>query len=597
MNDKYRSHSVIREDRADGRIILRAKDALPATVDRTTDWLDKWAGQTPSAVFLAQRSGEGWLEVSYLEAQQRAKTLAAGLLDLGLTSETPIMILSGNSVDHGILAMVAQYVGIPIVPLPEQYSLVPAARNQVDYAVSVVNPGLVYAEDGEAFADVLDRDVFQKVHKVVSKGGRADIKTIEQLSQSKTNISQANSAVGPDSIAKILMTSGSTSSPKAVPTSHGMMCVNMAQVGYGLPFLAERPPVIVDWLPWNHVFGGSHNFNMMLANGGALYIDAGKPAPHLIGLTLENLRLKTGTMVFNVPAGFAMIRDALKQDTDLQHAYFDGLDMLFYAGASLPQDVWSDLETMAREVRGDMPLFTSSWGLTETAPAVLLQHQPTTQSGVIGIPLPGIDVKLIPEEDKRYEVRVRGPNVFKRYLNQPDQSKDAFDEEGFFKTGDAMQFVDENNMNLGLKFSGRISEEFKLLTGTWVRAATLRLDVLVALGGIASDVVLTGADRNDIGVFVIPTGNIRESSDANELEGALSIKSIESDIRKRLETIGSSSSTRIARAMILSEAPSMALGEITAKGNINFRKLLECRTALLDRLYHDKDEATILINE
>ncbi|MBX2885982.1 MAG: AMP-binding protein [Granulosicoccus sp.] len=596
MNDKYRSHSVIREERADGCIVLRAEDALPATVGRTTDWLDQWATQTPSAVFLAQRSGDGWLEVTYLEAQQRATTLAAGLLDLGLGGESPIMILSGNSIDHGILALAAQYVGIPIVPLAEQYSLIAAARNQVDYAASVVNPGLVYAEDGDAFADVLKRDVFNQVLKVVSKGGVAGTNTIEQLSRSSTNISQANSSVGPDSIAKILMTSGSTSSPKAVPTSHGMMCVNMAQVSYGLPFLAERPPVIVDWLPWNHVFGGSHNFNMMLANGGALYIDAGKPAPPLIGKTLENLRLKTGTMVFNVPAGFAMIRDAMKQDPELQRAYFEDLDMLFYAGASLPQDVWADLEAMAREVRGDMPLFTSSWGLTETAPAVLLQHQPTTQSGVIGVPLPGIDVKLIPEEDQRYEVRVRGPNVFKAYLNQPDQSKDAFDDEGFFITGDAMQFVDQSNLNLGLKFSGRISEEFKLLTGTWVRAATLRLEVLVALGGIASDVVLTGADRNDIGVFIVPTGDIRESSDAKDINGALSIKSIELEIRKRLNAIGSSSSTRIARAMILSEAPSIAQGEITAKGNINFRKLLKCRSELLDRLYHDKDEATVLIN-
>lgn len=595
MNNKYRSHRVTKDYRADGSIILKAEDALPETANRTTDWLDKWASQTPNSVFLAQRSGDGWLEITYLEAQQRATRLAAGLLDLGLSDQRPIMILSGNSIDHGILALAAQYVGIPFVPLPEQYSLIPAARNQVDYAASIVNPGLVYAEDGEAFADVLKRDVFKQAHKVVSKQGHNGANTIEQLSQSNTNISHANSTVGADTIAKILMTSGSTSSPKAVPTTHGMMCVNMAQLGYGLPFLAERPPVIVDWLPWNHVFGGSHNFNMMLANGGALYIDAGKPAPHLIGKTLDNLRLKTGTMTFNVPAGFAMIRDALKKDASLQRAYFENLDMLFYAGASLPQDVWADLETMSREVRGEMPLFTSSWGLTETAPAVLLQHEPTSQSGVIGVPLPGIDVKLIPEEDKRYEVRVRGPNVFNGYLNQPDQTKNAFDDEGFFITGDAMQFVDESNLNLGLKFSGRISEEFKLLTGTWVRAATLRLDVLSTLSGIAADVILTGADLNEIGLFIIPTSDTRAKSDAKDVNGALSIKSEEPEIRKRLNTIGSSSSTRIARAMILSEAPSMALGEITAKGNINFRKLLACRSVLLDRLYDDDDEASILV--
>ncbi len=597
MSNKYRAHSVVREDRADGSIILRSKDSLPNVANRTTDWLDKWAIQTPTAVFLAERSGKGWFELTYIETQQQAKALAAGLVDLGLDANHPIMILSGNSVNHGVLALAAQYVGVPVVPLSEQYALIPEARGQIDYVASVVKPGMVFVEDGDAFADVLHREVFNTVHKVVGKGRSGSLRTLEELSQSNTDITEASRAVGPDTVAKILMTSGSTSTPKAVPTSHGMLCVNMAQLGYCLPFLAEKPPLIVDWLPWNHVFGGSHNFNLMLANGGALFIDAGKPAPHLIGKTLENLRSKQGTMVFNVPAGFAMTRDALKNDPELRRSYFKELDMLFYAGASLPQDVWADLEAMAREVRGDMPLFTSSWGLTETAPAVLLQHQPTTQSGVVGVPLPDQDIKLIPGDDNRYEVRVRGPNVFKGYLHQPEQTEAAFDDEGFFITGDAMQFVDDNDISLGLKFSGRISEEFKLLTGTWVRAATLRLDVLVALGDIASDVVLTGADKNDIGVFIIPSSTLRQRNDAKESSGALMIESQEQTIKNRLSVIGTSSSNRIARAMILSEAPSIALGETTAKGNINFRKLLSHREPLVERLYNNDDDATILIYE
>ncbi len=595
MNTKYRSHHVIKEARPDGSILLQCKDELPQTVSRTTDWLDHWAIHTPNAVFLAERAGEGWFELSYLDAQQRAKALAAGLIDLGLNGATPILILSGNSVDHGVLALAAQYVGIPIVPLPEQYALIPAAHNQIDFVASVVKPGMVFAEDGDALAQVLQRDVFNDVHKVVSCGQDNNLTTLNQLSASSSDISKAHAAVGPDTVAKILMTSGSTSSPKAVPTTHRMLCVNQTQLAYALPFLAERPPVIVDWLPWNHVFGGSHNFNMMLANGGALYIDGGKPAPHLIGKTLENLRLKAGTMVFNVPAGFAMVRDALKQDPELRQAYFKDLDMLFYAGASLPQDVWTDLETMALEVKGELPLFNSSWGLTETAPAVLIQHQPTDQSGVVGVPLPGNDVKLLPVEDARFEVRVRGPNIFTGYLNMPDKTADAFDDEGYFVTGDVMHFVDPDNISLGLRFGGRISEEFKLLTGTWVRAATLRLEVLVALGSIATDVVITGADRNDIGIFIVPSAQTRAAEDAKDKQGALVIKSIEQDVNNKLAAIGSSSSTRIARAMFLTEPPSIGAGEITAKGNINFRKLLDLRASLLERLYHDDDDGTILM--
>ncbi len=594
MASKYNAHDVIREDRSDNSILLRARAPLGAVAKRSTDWLDDWAVKTPDAVFLAERSAEGWKEVSYSAARDRAIALAAGLLSLGLGPKKPILIISGNSVDHGILAMAAQYVGIPIVPLAEQYALIPPARTQIDFAASVVKPGMVFGEDGDVLADVLARDAFVNIHRVVSRGGR-DVVTLSDLERTGGDISTAHAAVGPDTIAKILMTSGSTSAPKGVPTTHRMMCTNQTQIAQGLPFLTTRPPLIVDWLPWNHVFGGSHNFNMMLANGGALYIDAGKPVPHLIGKTLENLRLKTGTMTFNVPVGFAMVRDALKSDEGLRRRYFEELDMLFYAGASLPQDVWADLEDMAREVRGDMPLFTSSWGLTETAPAVLLQHQPTDRSGVIGVPLPGSEVKLIPDEDMRCEVRVRGPVVFDGYLNQEDASKDAFDEEGFFKTGDAMLFVDAAEPNLGLKFDGRISEEFKLLTGTWVRAAGLRLSVLEVLSDLVSDVVITGADREDIGLFLIPSAGVSGLTDATNLDGALRIPSLDEELRKRLRPVGGSSSSNIARVMILADPPSIADGEITAKGNINFRKMLTRRADLLERLYQDNEPACLLI--
>jgi feruloyl-CoA synthase len=570
---------------------------LGPVTSRTTDWLETWAENTPSAIFLAERSGNGWRELSFSEVRDQARAIAGGLLGLGLGQGTPILIVSGNSVNHGLLALAAQYIGAPIVPIAEQYALIPAAHAQIDFVADLVTPGAVYAEDGDALADVLSRGVFDGVHKLITRGAGAGLISLSQLAKTGGDISTANALVGPRTVAKILMTSGSTSAPKGVPTTHEMMCVNQAQVAYGLPFLQARPPVILDWLPWNHVFGGSHNFNLMLANGGSLYIDAGKPVPHLVGKTLENLKLKTGTMAFNVPLGFAMIRDALKADAGLARRYFEELDMLFYAGASLAQDVWEDLENMARDARGDMPLFTSSWGLTETAPAVLLQHQPTDRSGVIGVPLPGIEVKLVPDDDLRCEVRVRGPNIFTGYLNDPDQTEEAFDDEGFFKTGDAMYFVDPSDANFGMKFDGRISEEFKLVSGTWVRAAGLRLEVLAILGDTVSDVIITGADRENIGVFLIPSANIRASEGVTELSGGMRAPFHEVELQRKLAAVGGSSSTRIARVMILSEPLSMADGEITAKGSVNFKKLLNRRMDLLERLYDDNDPATILIEK
>jgi feruloyl-CoA synthase len=593
MTNRYRAHDVIREDRPDGSILLRARAELGPVAARTTDWLDDWAARTPDAVFLAERAGPGWREVSYAQAQGMARALAGGLLGLGLSPGDRILIVSGNSVDHGLLAMAAQYVGLVIVPLAEQYALIPAARGQIDFAAGLVKPKAVFAEDGDALADVLTREALAGMIRLCSRGGPG-AHHLGDLMRAGGDIAAAHAQVGPGTIAKILMTSGSTSAPKGVPTTHRMMCVNQAQIAHGMPFLQARPPVILDWLPWNHVFGGSHNFNMMLANGGALYVDGGKPAPHLIGRTFENLRLKTGTMTFNVPLGFAMIRDELKRDADLRHRYFAELDMLFYAGASLAQDVWADLEAMAREVRGEMPLFTSSWGLTETAPAHLLQHQPTDRSGVIGVPLPGGEVKLMPVDENRFDVRVRGPNLFSGYLDAPDQTAAAFDEEGFFKTGDAMIFVDPARMNLGLRFDGRLSEDFKLASGTWVRAAGLRLEVLTRLGDVAADVIVTGADRDDIGVFIVPSAATRAAADAAEDAGALTVPSLAATIRDRLAAIGGSASTRVARAMILSEPLSMADGEVTAKGSVNFRKLLDRRAGLLARLHDDADPATIL---
>lgn len=595
--ERYRAHDVTREDRADGAILLRTRYPM-GPVDRcTTDWLRRWADRTPDAVFLAERYGHGWREVSYAGALDQVRAIAAALLDRGMGPETPILIISGNGVDHGLLSLAAQYVGVPVVPVAEQYALIPAARGHLAHAAKVVRPRMVYAADTARFGDALMSDLFDGMERVASVGAGAGVTPFADLLRGGAGeVDAANAEIGPDTVAKILMTSGSTSSPKGVLTTHRMMCANQTQLADALPFLRAHPPRILDWLPWNHVFGGSHNFNMMLANGGALYIDNGKPVAGLIDLTLENQAMISGTIAFNVPVGFAMLRDAMKADADLRRRYFEDLDMLFYAGASLPQDVWADLEDMAREVRGDVPLMTSSWGLTETAPACLIQHEPTTRSGIVGVPVPGVTVKLIPDADMRCEVRVKGPTITPGYFEDAEKTAEAFDEEGYFRTGDAMKFVDPENIAMGLRFDGRISEDFKLLSGTWVRAANLRLDLLITLAGFAADVVLTGADRSEIGLMVIPAPALRARADTTEDAGALLIPSAAREIIARLRARPlEGSSTRITRAIILADPPSIAAGEITAKGNLNFRKLLTLRADLLERLYDNADPATILI--
>ncbi|MCE8005426.1 AMP-binding protein [Aestuariivita sp.] len=596
---RYRPHNVIREDRADGTVLLRSGYEMSEIAETSSVWLRRWAEARPDTVFLAERSGSGWRDVPYADALEQVENVAAALLARGLAAETPILIVSGNGVDHGVLSLAAHLVGIPTIPVAEQYSLIPGAEKQLQYIAALTRPAMIFAEDGEKFARALTAPGLASLQIVVSRNVPDGATPFADLLKGAPAVDLAveEAKVGPDSVVKILMTSGSTSDPKGVETTHRMMCANQAMIADALPFLRDRPPRIVDWLPWNHVFGGSHNFNMMLAQGGSLYIDNGKPIKGLVEATIENNRLMNGTMAFNVPVGFAMLRDAMRDDNALREMYFKDLDMLFYAGASLPQDVWSDLHEMAMDVRGDVPLMNSSWGLTETAPAHLVQHEPTELSGVVGVPMTGGTVKLVPDEGARWEVRVKGPNVFERYFKEPDRTAEAFDEEGYFLTGDAMVLLDPDDPNKGLQFDGRISEDFKLMTGIWVRAAALRLALLPALAPLAQDVVITGDGHDEVGVLILPTPDTVADHEVTEDRGVWRGPGLEADIAQRLGAMAAAAkggSNRIGRALILSEPPSLAEGEITAKGNLNFRKLLTRRAALLDRLYSN-DPAVIRV--
>ena len=596
-SDLYRRHKVAREDRPDGTILLTSGHDMSRPAATSGEWLQRWAQERPGTVFLAERSGPGWREVPYAEALDQVRALASALLARGLGPDTPILIVSGNGVDHGLLSLAAHYVGIPTVPVAEQYSLIPGAHAQLKYVLNLIDPKMVYAVDGMRFAQALAMEEMAGREIVVSRNPGPDQTAFDELLKGgDADVDAAAAQIGPDSVVKILMTSGSTSSPKGVLTTHRMMCANQAQILDALPFLQSRPPRIVDWLPWNHVFGGSHNFNMMLANGGSLYIDEGKPAKGLVEKSIENNGLMNGTMAFNVPVGFAMMRDAMRRDAGLRRKYFEDLDMIFYAGASLPQDVWRDLEEMATEVRGAVPLMNSSWGLTETGPACLIQHEPTDRSGIVGVPMTGVSVKLVPDDDTRFEVRVKGPNIMTGYHGAPEKTAEAFDEEGYFKTGDAMAFVDPTDMTKGLRFDGRISEDFKLLTGTWVRAAQLRLDALIKLAPLAADVVVTGEGHNEVGLLIVPSADTAARLTPDN--GAMIGTDVQAEIADRLADLAKSaagSSNRIARALIMAEPPSIADGEITAKGNLNFRKLLTRRADLLDRLYSNTDSAVIRV--
>ena len=593
----FRPHSVSREDRADSSILLRSNLAIGPVVETTGDWLHRWADQAPDRVFVAERSGSGWREESYSATFEQVRSIAASLLARGMGPKTPILIMSGNGVDHALLSLAAQYVGVPTVPVAEQYSLVEAAHGRLQQAVDLLRPTMAYVSDAAQYGAALSLDMFNGIEVVATQNANTDQTTFANLlkGDSGVNLDGAHEKVTPETVAKILMTSGSTSAPKGVLTTHKMMCANQAQILETLPFLRDHPPKIVDWLPWNHVFGGSHNFNMMLANGGSIYVDDGKPAPGLFDRTLENLRMVTGTLCFNVPVGFQLLLGALQADQNLRQRFFENLDMIFYAGASLPQEVWEGFENMALEVKGEVPLMTSSWGLTETGPAVLMQQEPTDSSGVVGVPVPEVTVKLIPNGDARFEIRAKGPNFMTGYFNDPEKSATAFDDEGFFITGDAMKFVDPRDMNKGLKFDGRISEDFKLLTGTWVRAAQLRIDLLALLAPLASDLVVTGADKGQIGLMIFPNIAALQSAgyDVSSEDGALQDAALLAQINRRLaqNAKGASSSTRVARAIVLSEPASMPEGEMTAKGNLNFRKILTRRAGLLARLYDDTDPA------
>jgi feruloyl-CoA synthase len=604
---RFAEAAVDVERLAGGGMILRSPHRLGPVSRAVGVWLEHWTGRDPDRLFLAQRAGTGaWRRLSYGEALAGSRAIGQALLDRGLALERPVMILSDNGIDHALLALGAMHVGVPVSPVSTAYSRLSHDFAKLRYIRDLVAPGLIFADDGERYAAAIAALGLRDAELVVSanppKGVKATSFSALVDAAPGPTADAAFAAIGPDTVAKVLFTSGSTGEPKGVINTQRMLTSNQESYAAAWPFLADRPPVILDWLPWNHTFGGNSDFNMMLRNGGTMYIDEGRPAPGLIEKSLANLRDVCPTLYLNVPRGFAMMLDHLERDVALAQNLFRELDLILYAGAALPQSLWQRLEALSVKTAGHKVAMVSAWGTTETAPLATLVHYPIESAGNIGLPAPGCEVKLVPHGDK-LEIRVRGPNVTPGYWKRPDLTEAAFDEEGFYRPGDAARLIDAARPARGIAFDGRIGENFKLSSGTWVSTGALRIALIAACAPVVEDAVITGHDRDEIGLLIFPSlAGCRGLCPRVLADAPLGALIKENAVRDALAAAvarhnagAGGSSHRIARALLLDQPPSIDKGEITDKGYINQRAVLANRAALVERLYADPPSAEVIL--
>jgi feruloyl-CoA synthase len=571
-----------------GGWLLRSRDVLGTDAPRITEALWQWERAAPERPFLRERGADGaWRGVTYAEAAEAVRGLAAAMLARGLGRTRPVAVLSGNSVRHAMVALAAQAVGVPVTSVSTPYSLQSGDLGKLCHILGKLRPGLIFTEEEAPFARAL---AVPEAEGVAVVAGADAYDALLREAAPGVALDAAIAAVDPDAPVKLLFTSGSTGVPKGVIGTHRMMAANQRQMLQVWPFLAEEPPVVLDWLPWSHVFGASHNLNMVLRFGGTLFIDEGRPVPGpLHERTLANLREVSPTLRFDVPRGWALLLPALEAEEALCRRVFARLRIAFSAAAALPEAQYRRLLALAARhgPEGRRVAVVSSWGLTETAPACTTTHgEDPPPPGGIGTPLPGVEAKLAPVEGK-LEIRVRGPNVFPGYLDDPAADAAAFDEEGFFRTGDAVTWVDEADPNQGLRFDGRLVEDFKLSSGTRISALELRLRALAALGAMVRDVVVVGADRDEVGLLVFPA-DPAQAADAGYRER------LRAALAAMNAAAGGGSSRTVARAMVLAEPPSLDAGEATDKGSINVRAVVTRRAADLARLYDDPNDPEVI---
>ena len=588
---------------------VRAENDLETYGTRLTDRLIHWAKIAPDRTWMARRGADGeWVKITYAEAWDKAQRIGQTLLDMGLGVDRPVAILSENSLEHALIAIGAMTVGIPYCSVSTAYSLLSQDFEKLKHIFATITPGFVYASDwekyGKAINAVINSNLVIVTNNIADKPINTPATAKKHLKFNDLYATTINSklaaaigSTGPETIVKFLFTSGSTKLPKGVVNTQKMICANVQQITQSIPVMAREPMVLVDWMPWNHTFGGNHNFNLILHHGGTMYIDDGKPVPALLGETLRNLREISPTMYLNVPTGFEQIALAMKVDDEhgrqLRKSLLSRCSMFFYAGAALAQPLWDSLfESQEKEI-GERIVMTTGLGMTESAPFAIFVTNPNVKAGDLGLPAPGIELKLVPSGDK-VEVRYRGPNIAPGYWRNTEATAESFDEEGFFCTGDAVKWIDEDNPHLGLKFDGRIAEDFKLSTGTFVSVGPMRAKIIAAGAPYLQDVVITGLNEKEVGALLIPALipckrilGLPESATMSDVANHPLMQQAMASMLTELAKTATGSASRVARAVVVADPPNIDKGEITDKGSINQRAVLKERASLVASLYDD----------
>ncbi len=577
----FAAPAVRLEQDKDGAAVLRhGLDLLPYET-QVGEWLRRWADAAPDRVALAEWDEAGVLHtMPYAAVRLAVDRLSQALLDRGLGPDRPVALLSEKSVPHALLTLAALQVGIPLSPVSPAYSLRPEARERLRFCVDTLRPGLVLVSDRAAYAAALA--MLPAGTEVVAEP------ELEAMGTHPADVDAAFAAVDPDATAKILFTSGSTGNPKPVVNTHRMMCSNAQAQAQLFPFLQVRPPIIVDWQPWHHCGGSNHNFHAALRNGGSYYIDHGKPiSAEAFAPTLHALRTVSPTMHFNVPLGYERLAFHLQRDPALARSFFARLDCIVYSAASMPGALWAALEALSAGQRGAAVPMVSSYGMTEMAPLHTSLHWHEGAPGMIGLPIPGSAVKLVPV-DGRYELRAKGPNVMPGYHDAPGLTAAAFDEAGWYRSGDAVRLVDPDDPSRGLLFEGRLSDRFKLLSGTWVPTDRVRTDVLAATAPLLDDVLVVGEGREALGLLVMPNAAVRaELASDREFMDRLRAGLV------AYNAANPASSRRIACAMPITDLPSLGRGETTDKGHINQVLAIRNRSALVAQMFDPADAAVL----
>jgi feruloyl-CoA synthase len=586
----------------DGIIYLRSENQLEDYPERMTDRLVHWAQERPEQTWMARRGPDGqWIHITYAQAWTQAQSIGQALLDYGLSVERPLAILSENSLEHALLTLGAMTVGIPFCSVSAAYSLMSQDFGKLRHVLDTITPGLVYASDWSRFAKAIDATVSADVPVVSNEitlrgdGVTSTIALSSLTSRSVTHaVRSAMMATNGDTIVKFLFTSGSTNLPKAVINTHRMICANQQQVKQSMPSVLDIPPVLMDWPPWSHTFGGNHDFYLVLFHGGTFYINDGKPVPALIGETIRNLTEIAPTLYYDVPIGLELIAAEMKTNAALRKNLLSRLRMFFYAGAALAQPIWDALYEIEEQELGYRIPMTSGLGMTESAPFGLFVTNLHVRAGDLGLPSAGLELKLVPLGDK-LEVRYRGPNITPGYWRRPEATSEAFDEEGFFRTGDAVRWIDDDDIHRGLKFDGRVAEDFKLVTGTFVSVGPMRAKIIAAGAPYLQDAVITGLNQRDVGAILIPALiparkalGLPDTATLADVAIHPTMRSAMQDMLNKLGKDSTGSASRVARAVVLTDPPNIDKGEITDKGSINQRAVLKERSELVEALHTDQ---------